>query len=240
MPSQKQMNRTYKIYCLKCPFTNEIKYIGKTYNALNKRRYEHIRVARKGLPKGAKSDWLMELSAINLKPIIELIEICDQNNWREREIYWCGVHNPILNKKKPGGGGDGERLNKSAFELVKPRLGLIHDRILAEEINVDRKTIVYYRQQLGIKALGQDRKAPRKKGQIAHNKINIPDNIVSLLGTMPDYQLEKIAGVSKKRLMRERHKLGIKSYAEINNETGRFFKGMPHPRWSRENGNCAQ
>lgn len=51
---------------------------------------------------------------------------------------------------------------------------------------------------------------------------------------MPDYKLAQIAGVDKSVIARTRRKSGIPSYADVTGSTGRFTKGMPHPRWSRK------
>lgn len=225
----------YKIYSLRCPITNELVYVGKTQNSLHRRCYEHIRVAKVGRPNTSKRDWILDLLSRGKKPIIELLEICTKKNWRERERYWCDQINPPLNHNTAGGGSDGERVNKSDIAIILDRLGKVSDDALAKEIGRTRKTIAYYRNQLGIPAKLQDRSLPRKKGRKAPNKIEVPQRYAVMLGTIPDYELEKISGISKKRLMKERHKLGIKSYAETTNHTGKFFKGMSHPRWSKYN-----
>ncbi|MBW4598992.1 MAG: hypothetical protein KME29_05090 [Calothrix sp. FI2-JRJ7] len=66
------------------------------------------------------------------------------------------------------------------------------------------------------------------------NRITLSDEIVEQLGTMPDYKLAEIAGVSKKVIARVRREKGIPSYAATNESKGQFKKGMPHPRWSKK------
>lgn len=68
------------------------------------------------------------------------------------------------------------------------------------------------------------------------NRITLPEEIVAKLGTMPDYKLGEIAGVSKKVISRVRREMGIPSYAEMNENKGQFKKGMPHPRWNKKTG----
>lgn len=63
------------------------------------------------------------------------------------------------------------------------------------------------------------------------NAIKLPDDIISMLGTMPDYKLAEIAGVAKKTILRRRVALGIKSYAETSGNTGTYKKGNFPARW---------
>lgn len=98
------------IYSLKDPFSNEIKYIGKSNNP--KRRYHgHIQDVRRGF-KTKKTNWLRKLIRMNSKPILEIIEVCNSNNWEEREIYWINKINPKCNQRK---GGAGTEKNNSDY-----------------------------------------------------------------------------------------------------------------------------
>lgn len=65
-----------------------------------------------------------------------------------------------------------------------------------------------------------------------HNRIELKEEIIKKLGTIPDYELAEIARVGKKKIMTERHKRGIKSYAETTGNDGKIKKGEPHRRWS--------
>jgi|LauGreDrversion4_2_1035121.scaffolds.fasta_scaffold44134_2 hypothetical protein len=77
------------IYKLIDPITNEIRYIGQTYN-INKRYEGHISTS---LNKNSycynthKACWIRKLLSLNLKPIIEIIEECEnleQSNLMEK------------------------------------------------------------------------------------------------------------------------------------------------------------
>lgn len=65
------------------------------------------------------------------------------------------------------------------------------------------------------------------------NKITLNDDIISKLGTMPDYKLAKLAGCSKPVIRQNRIDRGIPSFAAKTGNNGRFKKGDPHPRWER-------
>jgi len=89
------------IYALSCPVENKIMYIGKTKQSLKRRLSMHIN--QKSNCK--KSIWIKELINIGLKPEIILIEVCDNKNWRQREIYHISTFGNLLNENKGGAGG---------------------------------------------------------------------------------------------------------------------------------------
>jgi hypothetical protein len=95
------MNEIY-IYALKDPINNEIKYIGKTNNI--KRRYNnHLQEVNKGI-NTKKVNWIRKLKENNTKPILEVLEICSDINWQEKEMYWIDIINPKCNQTTGGGG----------------------------------------------------------------------------------------------------------------------------------------
>lgn len=95
--------RTYKIYGLRCPIKQEIRYVGKTISPLRKRLRDHISEAlRKTEGFSYKQNWIRKLNSQNLKPTIELIEECQEENWQEREMYWISVFQMLTNST-PGG-----------------------------------------------------------------------------------------------------------------------------------------
>lgn len=96
------------IYALKNPDTNEIRYVGKTKNLLKKRLYEHC-TKRNLLSKTHKNFWIKSLLELNKKPVIELLEICSSNNWKEREIFWITQFNNLTNTTLGGEGALGFR-----------------------------------------------------------------------------------------------------------------------------------
>jgi group I intron endonuclease len=82
------------IYCLKCPMTNEIRYIGQTILTLNKRLkshiYETVRSVKLNKQLTHKENWILGLikEGIANKILIELIEEVDIKDIDEREIFW--------------------------------------------------------------------------------------------------------------------------------------------------------
>jgi group I intron endonuclease len=82
------------IYCLKCPVTNEIRYIGQTILILNKRLKNHIYETTRNIKLGKelthKENWILGLmkQGIADKILIDLIEEVDIKDIDEREIFW--------------------------------------------------------------------------------------------------------------------------------------------------------
>jgi hypothetical protein len=74
------------IYTLSDPRTNEIRYIGKTNNLI-KRFNKHINESKLST-KSHKKAWINQLLKLNLKPIIEVIDIVPKNEWVFWETYW--------------------------------------------------------------------------------------------------------------------------------------------------------
>ena len=85
-----------KIYTLKHPDTQEIRYVGKTVQKLEKRLSGHITKAKYNRSTHC-SCWIFSLLQVNKIPIIVLIEECG-SNWVEREQYWIKFYeNKICN-----------------------------------------------------------------------------------------------------------------------------------------------
>lgn len=73
------------IYSLNCPFTNQVKYVGKTKNTLVNRLSAHLCYSDTNIEKRL---WIKSLVEKNTKPTINLLEITDEANWQKRECHW--------------------------------------------------------------------------------------------------------------------------------------------------------
>jgi len=76
-----------KIYVLKNPETNEIKYVGRSVNPDGRYRV-HIHLALRSKHKNKKDAWICSLLKQNLKPKMEIIEEVTNERVIEREKYW--------------------------------------------------------------------------------------------------------------------------------------------------------
>lgn len=77
------MTAAVTIYALCCPKTNNIRYVGKA-NDIAKRLASHISDSRRR--RTPVCDWIRSLAQQGLAPSIQPIEVCGQENWKEREI----------------------------------------------------------------------------------------------------------------------------------------------------------
>ena len=98
------------IYGLVDPRDDRVKYVGKTVN-LKERLSEHIRRCHeKRTPKNA---WIVHLLGLGLSPTTQVIETCDEENWKEREKFWISSYPDLKNWTA---GGDGGRQSDECIE----------------------------------------------------------------------------------------------------------------------------
>lgn len=97
---------TVFIYTLENPITNEIRYVGKTVQKLDKRLKAHIYESIK--KNNHKCNWINSMLKKGLFPNIKLIDIICEEDWEFFESYWIeqlktwGFN---LVNGTPGGGG---------------------------------------------------------------------------------------------------------------------------------------
>jgi group I intron endonuclease len=72
------------IYTLSDPITNEIKYCGKTKN-IKERLIGHLKEKKSNQDK---ISWIKKIKFNGLKPILEIIDEVDENNWDFWEKFW--------------------------------------------------------------------------------------------------------------------------------------------------------
>jgi hypothetical protein len=101
------MKKIY-IYILKDPTTELVRYVGKTVNP-TKRLQNHINRAK--YLKFHSAAWINSLLICGLRPVMNIIETADTNNWEEREKYWISFyrneHDSLTNVLNGGEGGHG-------------------------------------------------------------------------------------------------------------------------------------
>lgn len=108
----------YTIYKLIDPVSNEVRYIGLTFNDLKQRLKSHC--SEKS--KSHKSNWLQNLKSQGLKPIIESIEsnISSYDEVCEKEIYYIEKYksegHPLTNMATGG------NKNKKMSEETKKKM----------------------------------------------------------------------------------------------------------------------
>lgn len=140
------------IYTLKDPETQLVRYVGKSNNP--RLRYNnHIQHSKKHRGSRHVVNWICSLLDKNLKPVLEIIEECNENNWAEREIYWIAYHKlhvDLTNYSKGGensSGLHGEGIGTSKLTLLDVKnirqllLKRYNTQYIANRFNVSKLTI---------------------------------------------------------------------------------------------------
>lgn len=224
------------IYGLADPISQHVRYIGRTIQSLEKRLREHIGVSRRK-SQCAKSLWIRSLLIRGLTPEIFEIETVPLERSQEAEGIWMQyfryVGADLLNEQSHNVGGFRTYIIEWTNERIA-KLGTIPDEEYALELGVDRKTIEYKRNRLGIAKCGvrPDRKSPPPP-MGGWNRKELPEQIVLRLGTMPDYLLANEIGVAKAVIARARRERGIPDWSVVHNDPTKFKAGQLHPRWDK-------
>jgi hypothetical protein len=107
--------KIYSIYKLIDPNTLDVRYIGVTTTSLNIRLAQHVYDGRH--KSGThKINWIKALLENNQRPIIELLETTDEDNWQRREIYWINFYQQLTNTLE---GGMGVVVDRSKSSVQK-------------------------------------------------------------------------------------------------------------------------
>jgi hypothetical protein len=223
------------IYGLYSPEDEAIRYVGRTKQPLHIRLKEHIDQSRRKRGEQYKLhnprvEWIRSLLARGLKPEIKLLETVTIETQREAEARWMQQFSDLVNSGHANQGGTRSYVAEWTPER-DALLGKIADSILAEQMGITRKAVTYRRNLLGIPAsydLSRMKPPPAMGG---HNKIQFPDNIIALLGKLPDWKLARYAGASKPAIRRARVERNIPSYAETTGNNGQYKEGQFPPRW---------
>lgn len=106
-----------KVYVLKDPTTNEIRYVGVTSQSLNQRLSQHINAAKNH--QRHVCNWIKSLLDQGLRPIIEQID--DVEDWEEKERYYIKYYRDQgcnLTNTQEGGSGvvTADMRSKSSME----------------------------------------------------------------------------------------------------------------------------
>lgn len=81
------------IYGFVCPIENEVMYVGKTKN-IKQRTYQHLMESSRK-KRTPKEIWLSELLSAGLSPSLIVLEICQSEDWQDREAYWINYYRSL-------------------------------------------------------------------------------------------------------------------------------------------------
>ncbi len=227
------MNRMSVIYVWLCPDTGAPIYVGKTSQPLSIRMAAHRRAALKG-DLSQKYVWLRKCLSEGKEPVVIALERVDVKRSAIIERRWVrrfGARFDLANVAVAGAGnpGVGRVVWTPEIDVL---LGTVADSVIAKRLGCERKTVSYRRECRGIEA-SYDRTnnmSPPNRG--GWNRKTLSEDVISLLGTMPNHAIAKIAGVNKTKIAKERNRRGIRSYASSTGNDGRIKLGEPHRRWT--------
>lgn len=148
----------YSIYTLTDPITNEVRYIGLTFNDLKQRLRSHC--SEKS--KSHKSNWIQLLKSKGLKPLIKAIEenISSYEETCEKEIYY-------INKYR----SDGHRLTNSASGGNKNKKMSLETKIKMSKSAKNRKYKLVLSDE--TKKTMSERSKERFKNQSERDRLRI-------------------------------------------------------------------
>ena len=142
-----------QIYILIDPITNDVRYVGKTVSLLQKRLWNHCR--DKSITH--KTSWIKSLKENGLKPLIRTVELCNENELNDREIYWIYYFRKIYNLTNLTDGGDGlpigfkhsvdtkKKISESSKKENNGKFKIGHKRLNDEKAleNIKKNILVY-------------------------------------------------------------------------------------------------
>lgn len=159
-------NKLTRIYILRCPITNEIRYVGKTTLSLQKRLAIHIWEAKRFKNKTHKVYWIRSLLKIDLFPNIELVEEISWKFSGDREIFWISYFKSkgfnLVNHSLGGEGTLGVKASKKTRKKLSKSLTK----------SIGRKVYQYDLNGKFIKSFASATKASNKTG-ISNSKIGL-------------------------------------------------------------------
>ena len=202
------------IYTLEHPITGEIRYVGKT-NDLIKRLYDHCKANKKTYT----SCWIKSLKNKGLKPVIQLIETVEDNEWEFWERYWIAhmkVWGMNLTNHKDGGIG-GHYGNETSFkknERIKPVLCFDKDgKFIAEFVSPLKASVLL---DIGHSSIVHSINGGSK---YSNNKIWLYKNDFEL---MSKEEFNTFVNNKKERKKYKKTKEHIHNYVESRKKNGNY------------------
>ena len=129
------MNKKVYIYSLSCPKTGYIKYIGKAENPVLRLR-KHIEESLRG-NNTKKCNWIKSLINNNLKPILNIEDCVNENEWIFWEKHYISLYKSFgFDLKNSTNGGDGCIMSNEIIEKIrnanKNKIQSVLDELLME------------------------------------------------------------------------------------------------------------
>ena len=208
---------------LKNPVTQECRYVGKTVQTLKRRLKDHISFAKSKRKKSHCQNWILSLLSQNIKPEIELIEICDDSVWEERERYWIKTLNNLTNIAEGGFSRHGYTLT----EEHKRNIGLGNLGLKRSEETKQLLSLTHKGIPVSESAKQKIREAlvGRIRPQEVRDKIS-KSHIGKVISEKTKEKL-RVINLGKKHIMEHRIKVTSRTVLQIDINTGQVVERFP-------------
>jgi len=126
------------IYGLIDPRNNQLRYIGKSIDP-PKRLKDHIKESKGSRRNNHNYNWIRQLLAEGLRPVLEILEEIPEDDWREREMDWISAARIVgleLTNRTDGGEGVSSYTNRGRTISDEHRENLskaLKGRVFTEE-----------------------------------------------------------------------------------------------------------
>jgi hypothetical protein len=155
---QAENKETVFIYTLSCPISKTIRYVGKTKN-LKLRLNEHILTSNKN--KTHKDRWIQKILFLKQKPIIEILDEVNENEWQFWEKFYISLLKSWnFNLTNHTGGGEGND-NWNGKNLTEE-----HKKNISDALKNSKKFKDLWKSEEFRKKLSKSRKESKKVKKI--------------------------------------------------------------------------
>ncbi len=192
--------KTVKIYTLEHPITQEIRYVGKTTQTLNRRCNGHISKRS----NAHVTCWVKSLKKQNLFPKIQLLDEVDYQIWAETEKYWISqLRTWGFNLCNHSDGGESGREGVSLTQAQKDYLSVLNTgRTMSEQsklIIAQKVSAAWRRKQLAQVFKYQQPKIAKEQYVFTQDhKTNIKNRLVGR--KLPQSVIDKMVETRKKSI----------------------------------------
>lgn len=229
-------NKKGLVYCLKDPFTNEVRYIGFTSNKMSRRFSQHKYTALKQLHRTSHSiNWFRSCIRKGKLPTWEILEQdILLNNWAEREDYWMSQYSNLTNQREGGCGVIIDRKSTSIQRSANAK------KIKIVQLTEDNELVKIWNSASDIqKSLGISRqviaracKHKKYNGKYVYRAGGIRWAYYSdwLAGTLPPYMTKIATDTIKKLASQKKHSKQCFMYCVYTGKLLKVFSSCQEAR----------